>query len=221
MWTEELNQWTNHGPAEELSPRRALRELQAHMPGNAIVTTDVGNVVSTASSYLSFEHPRSFLAAMSWGNCGCAFPTGIGAKLARPERPVVVYVGDGAWGMSFGEVLTCVRQGIPITVVVLNNRQWGAEKRNQMDFFAARYTATDLENPDFSRVASAMGANGIRVDSLDQIGDALRTGITSDKITVIDISLTQQLAEPYRRDALRKPVRKLDKYQTLSLADRY
>jgi sulfoacetaldehyde acetyltransferase len=123
--------------------------------------------------------------------------------------------------MSFGEVLTCVRQGIPITVVVLNNRQWGAEKRNQMDFFAARYTATDLENPDFSRVASAMGANGIRVDSLDQIGDALRTGITSDKITVIDISLTQQLAEPYRRDALRKPVRKLDKYQALSLADRY
>jgi sulfoacetaldehyde acetyltransferase len=100
----------------------------------------VGNVVSTASSYLTFEQPRGFLAAMSWGNCGCAFPSGIGAKVAKPDRPVIVYVGDGAWGMSLGEVLTCVRQNIPVTVVVFNNGQWGAEKRNQMDFYAERYS---------------------------------------------------------------------------------
>ena len=220
-WTKELDDLTNRGPADALSPRRALRELQVHMPGNAIVTTDVGNVVSTASSYLTFERGRSFIAAMSWGNCGYAFPTGIGARLARPDRPVVAYVGDGAWGMSMGEVATCVRHHIPITVVVLNNRQWGAEKRNQMDFFNGRYSASDLENPDFARVATAMGATGIRVDAIDQIGDALRKGTQSEGITVIDIPLTQELAEPYRRDALRKPVRKLQKYKALSLADSY
>jgi sulfoacetaldehyde acetyltransferase len=220
-WTKELEEWTNRGPAGELSPRRVLGELQKAMPESAIVATDVGNVVSTASSYLMFEQPRSFLAAMSWGNCGCAFPTGIGAKVAKPDKPVIVYVGDGAWGMSMGEVLTCVRQSIPVTVVVFNNGQWGAEKRNQMDFYGERYTATLLDNPDFARVASAMGAHGIRIEAVDQIGDALRTGLASDKVTVVDIPLTQELAEPYRRDALRKPVRKLAKYRALSLAESY
>jgi sulfoacetaldehyde acetyltransferase len=221
LWARELEEWTNRGPAGELSPRRALRALQRAMPENAIVATDVGNVVSTASSYLTFERPRSYLGAMSWGNCGCAFPTAIGAKVGKPDAPVVAYVGDGAWGMSLGEVLTCVRQQIPVTVVVFNNGQWGAEKRNQMDFYGGRYTASLLENPDFGKVATAMGATGIREEAVDQIGDALLTALGSDRITVIDIPLTRELAPPYRRDALRKPVRKLDKYRALSLADSY
>jgi sulfoacetaldehyde acetyltransferase len=130
-------------------------------------------------------------------------------------------VGDGAWGMSMGEVLTCVRQQIPLAVVVFNNGQWGAERRNQLDFYGGRCTASLLENPDFSRVASAMGARGIRVETVDQISDALHDAIRSDRVTVIDIPLTRELAPPYRRDALRKPVRKLDKYKALSLADKY
>jgi sulfoacetaldehyde acetyltransferase len=77
--------------------------------------------------------------AMMFGNCGYAFPAILGCKVAAPERPGVAYVGDGAWGMSFGEILTCVREKIPVTAVVFNNQQWGAEKKNHVDFYSNRF----------------------------------------------------------------------------------
>ena len=123
-----------------------------------MVTTDIGNVCSVANSYLRFDAPNSFFAAMSFGNCGYAFPTAMGAKVAAPERPAVAYVGDGAWGMSLNEVLTCVRERIPATAVVFNNGQWGAEKKNQIDYYADRYVGTNLVNPSFAGIARAMGA---------------------------------------------------------------
>lgn len=122
--------------SDRIAPRAALRELQEAMPKDAIVSTDIGNVCSIANSYLRFNQPRSFLAAMSYGNCGYALPAAMGAKLAAPDRPVVAYVGDGAWGMSMPEVMTCLREEIPVTVVVFNNQQWGA--------------VTESPNPQFS-----------------------------------------------------------------------
>jgi thiamine pyrophosphate-dependent acetolactate synthase large subunit-like protein len=99
---------------------------------NAIVSTDIGNICSVSNSYLRFDRPRSFLAALSFGSCGFAFPAAMGAKVAAPDRPCVAYVGDGAWGMSMAEVMTCVRENIPVIAVVFNNEQWGAEKKNQV-----------------------------------------------------------------------------------------
>jgi sulfoacetaldehyde acetyltransferase len=150
---------------------------------------------------------------MSFGNCGYAFPTAIGAKVAAPDRPVVAYVGDGAWGMSLQETLTCVRENIPVTAVVFNNGQWGAEKKNQIDYYADRFVGTNLANPSFAEVARAMGANGIRVSSADEIGDALQTATSADVATVLEVVVNQELGEPFRRDALQKPVRHLAKYQ--------
>ena len=118
-----------------MHPRQMLRELEKAMPSDAMVSTDIGNICSVSNSYLRFNRPNSMFAAMSFGNCGYAFPTIIGAKVAAPERPAIAYVGDGAWGMSFGEILTCVREDIPVTAVVFNNEQWGAEKKNQVDFY--------------------------------------------------------------------------------------
>ncbi len=201
-----------------ISPRRALRELERAMPGNAMVTTDIGNVCSIANSYLRCEQPHSFFAAMSFGNCGYAFPTAMGAKLARPDRPAVAYVGDGAWGMSMAETMTCVRENIPVTAVVFNNAQWGAEKRNQIDFYADRYVGTNLANPSFAAIARAMGADGVAVDHPDQVGDALRQATSSERPTIIEIMLTQELGDPFRRDALKKPKRLLDKYKAYSVA---
>ena len=89
-----------------IPPRRALAQLAKALPRNAMVSTDIGNVCSVANSYLKFEQPLSFLAAMSWGNCGYAYPTALGAKVARPDRAAIAYVGDGAWGMSLAEVMT-------------------------------------------------------------------------------------------------------------------
>jgi sulfoacetaldehyde acetyltransferase len=216
-WESELNQW-GQGGGSPIPPRRALRELEKAMPKNAMVTTDIGNICSVSNSYLRFERPRSFFAAMSFGNCGYAFPTAIGAKVAAPDRPAVAYVGDGAWGMSLQETLTCVRENIPVTAVVFNNGQWGAEKKNQIDYYADRFVGTNLENPSFAAIARAMGAEGIAVEAPDQVGDAIKKAAASAKPTVIEIKVTQELGDPFRRDALKKPVRLLDKYKAYSVA---
>jgi len=211
-WEEEL-EGLSSGGGSPIPPRRCLRELEKALPEDAIVSTDIGNICSVSNSYLRFERPNSFLAAMSFGNCGYAFPTAMGAKVAAPDRPCIAYVGDGAWGMSLAEVMTCVREDIPVTAVVFHNGQWGAEKRNQIDFYDNRFVGSNLENPSFAEIARAMGARGVRVDAPDQVGDALREATASDRPTVLEIMVTQELGDPFRRDALRQPIRLLDKYK--------
>jgi len=199
-----------------IRPRQALRELEKAMPADAMVSTDIGNSCSVANGYLRFnEGTPSFLAAMTFGNCGYSIPTAMGAKVAAPERPAVAYVGDGAFGMSFNEMLTCMRENIPITVCVFHNRQWGAEKKNQVLWFGDRYVGTNLENPSFAEIARAMGAEGITVSDLDQVGPALQKGVEDQrngKTTVIEIMTTRELGDPFRRDAMKLPQRSLDKY---------
>ncbi len=230
-WERELDGWTHERdpfslemieqarrePGNWLHPRQVLRELERAMPPDAMVSTDIGNINSVANSYLRFERPRSMFAAMSFGNCGYAFPTIIGAKVAAPERPAIAYAGDGAWAMSMGETLTCVRHDIPVTAVVFHNRQWGAEKKNQVDFYDRRFVADELENPRFADVAKSMGAEGIVVDRIDDVGAALRKAVDLQmnfrRTCVVEILCTRELGDPFRRDALSRPVRFLDKYQ--------
>ncbi|OUS93883.1 sulfoacetaldehyde acetyltransferase [Rhodococcus sp. NCIMB 12038] len=230
-WEKELDEWTHERDpfsldmiAEQegeegnwLHPRQVLRELEKAMPEDVMVSTDIGNINSVANSYLRFEKPRSFLAPMSFGNCGYALPTVIGAKAAAPERPAIAYAGDGAWGMSLGEVMTAVRHDIPVTAVVFHNRQWGAEKKNQVDFYNRRFVAGELESESFAGIAQAMGAEGIVVDKLEEVGPALQRAVAAQmnegKTTVIEIMCTRELGDPFRRDALAKPVRLLDKYK--------
>jgi len=211
-WEDELNLWGQQD-GSPVSPRRILRELERAMPADAAVSTDIGNICSVANSYLRFRGDGRMLAAMSFGNCGYAWPVAIGAKVAAPDRPAVAYVGDGAWGMSLQETLTAVREDIPAVAVVFNNGQWGAEKKNQVDFYANRYVGTNLRNPSFAAVAEAMGANGIRVSRPDEIGDALRHAIDSGRPSVLEIMATEELGDPFRRDALKKPKRILQKYR--------
>jgi sulfoacetaldehyde acetyltransferase len=212
-WIAELANWHSPNKKGQIGPRRALAQLAKAMPRNAMVSTDIGNVCSVANSYLRFEQPLSFLAAMSWGNCGYAYPTALGAKVARPDRPAIAYVGDGAWGMSLAEVMTAVKEKIPAVAVVFNNGQWGAEKKNQIDYFENRFVGTNLANPDFSEVARVMGAEGYRVEHEDEVSDALKAALKSGKPSVVEIMLTQELGEPFRRDAFRKPRRLLPKYR--------
>jgi sulfoacetaldehyde acetyltransferase len=166
---------------------------------------------------VQFLFPRSFFAAMSFGNCGYAFPTIIGAKVAAPHRPAVSYAGDGAWGMSLMETMTCVRHDIPVTAVVFHNRQWGAEKKNQVDFYNRRFVAGELDNQSFAGIAKAMGAEGIVVDRLEDVGPALKKAIdlqmNEGKTCIIEIMCTRELGDPFRRDALSRPVRLLEKYK--------
>lgn len=216
-WIDELARKAKASTDDRIDPRTALAELDRAMPKHAMVSTNIGNVCSVANSYLHFEEPKSFLAAMSWGNCGYAMPTAMGAKVGCPDRPAIAYVGDGAWGMSLAETMTCVRENIPVVAVVFENQQWGAEQRNQIDFFDGRCVATNLDNPSFAEIARAMGASGISVGHAGQVGDALRAAVASEKPTVLQLQLTRELAEPFRRDAFKpQPVRLLDKYKALS-----
>lgn len=200
-----------------LHPRQVLRELEKAMPPRAMVSTDIGNICAVSNSYLRFEEPRSFFAPMSWGNCGYSLPTMIGAKAGAQDRPAIAYAGDGAWSMSMVEIMTAVRHDIPVTGVVFHNRQWGAEKKNQVDFYSRRFVADELINPSFADVARSMGAEGITVDRLEDVGPALTKAIDAQmndrKTTVIEIMCTRELGDPFRRDALSKPVRFLEKYR--------
>ncbi len=230
-WEEELSDWTNETDDfsiemikeaidEEdnwLHPRQVLRELEKAMPARAMVSTDIGNINSISNSYLRFEEPRSFFAAMSWGNCGYALPTIIGAKAAAPDRPAIAYAGDGAWAMSMSEIMTSVRHNIPVTAVVFHNRQWGAEKKNQVDFYGRRFVAGELDGEEnYSEIAKAMGAEGVRVDDLEEVGPALDEAIKNQMedgtTTVIEVMCTKELGAPFRKDALSTPVRYLKKY---------
>ncbi len=230
-WEKELDGWTHEKDAYSLDvideakkeggkwlhPRQVLRELERAMPPRVMVSTDIGNINSVANSYLRFEEPRSFFAPMSFGNCGYALPTIIGAKVAAPDRPAVAYAGDGAWGMSMVEIMTCVRHDIPVTAVVFHNRQWGAEKKNQVDFYNRRFVAGELDNQSFAGIARAMGAEAIVVDKLEDVGKALKKAVdlqmNERKTCVIEIMCTRELGDPFRRDALSKPVRFLEKYR--------
>jgi sulfoacetaldehyde acetyltransferase len=227
-WESELSQWTHERDPYSLEvaansrymhPREMLRGLEQALPENSMVSTDIGNICSVANSYLRFEKPRSMFAAMSFGNCGYAFPVICGAKVASPERPAFAYVGDGAWGISFNELLTCARERIGVTVIVFNNGQWGAEKKNHVDFYSRRYQGVNLDNPSWAAVALAFGCEGVTVERLTDIAPALRaaTAAQSDgKTTVLEMMVTQELGDPFRRDALSKPVRYLEKYRQFS-----
>jgi sulfoacetaldehyde acetyltransferase len=232
-WDAELDAWTHEKDAwsREVSkgssymhPRQMLRELERAMPADAMVSTDIGNICSVANSYLRFDRPRSMFAAMSFGNCGYAFPTIVGAKVAAPERPAIAYVGDGAWGMSFGELQTCVRESIPVTAVVFNNGQWGAEKKNHVDFYARRFVGVNLDQqPSWATVAKAMGADGQRIEKLSDVGPALRAAAKAQaegRTTVLELMVTRELGDPFRRDALALPARYLDKYRSTAATER-
>ncbi len=230
-WEEELDNWTHEKDAYSLDmieeqkgeegnwlhPRQVLRELEKAMPADVMVSTDIGNINSVANSYLRFEKPRSFFAPMSFGNCGYALPTIIGAKCAAPERPAISYAGDGAWAMSMMETLTSVRHNIPVTAVVFHNRQWGAEKKNQVDFYNRRFVADELGGESWTGIAQSMGAEGIVVDQLEDVGPALKKAIDAQmndgKTTIIEIMCTRELGDPFRKDALAKPIRFLEKYK--------
>lgn len=224
-WETELSGWTQEkdpfsieaaSNSQLMHPRQVLRELEKAMPSNAMVSTDIGNICSVSNSYLRFDAPRSMFAAMSFGNCGYAFPVICGAKFAAPDRPAIAYVGDGAWGISLNELLTCAREKLGVTVVLFNNAQWGAEKKNQVDFYSHRFEGVNLVNPSWAGIAQAFGCDGVTVQRLEDVGPALQSAIRAQaqgRTTVIEMMVTQELGDPFRRDALSKPIRHLAKYK--------
>ena len=221
IWDDEMKGWNSSNQSAPMHPRRFHAEWTRALPEDTIVATDIGNNASMINGYLKFEGIRRHISALSWGNCGFAYGAAMGCKLARPDAPVIAFQGDGAYGISgVQEVMTAVREKIPVIAIVATNYEWGAEKKNQIDFYGNRFVGANIpENPDYARLAEDMGAKGIRIDHPDQVGDAVREAIASGQPTVINAIVQggeEVLAEPFRRDALALPVRYLDKYAHLN-----
>ncbi len=222
IWGTELDEWSASSQSSPMHPRRFHKEWTRALPKDAIVATDIGNNSSMINAYLKFEGIRQHISALSWGNCGFAYGAAMGCKIGKPDTPVIAFQGDGAYGISgLSEVMTAVREDIPVIALVATNDEWGAEKKNQVDFFDNRYIGTNLPgNPDYAKLAEDMGALGIRIDHPDQVGDAIQTAISSGRPCVINALVQggkEVLADPFRRDALNMPKRYLDKYAHLNL----
>lgn len=199
--------------AKPISPRRAVYEISRVMPNDAIVVTDIGNVIGAAGAYLKFRKPGRHIAALGYGGCGAGLGLAMGAKVGCPDQPVVALIGDGSWGFSLVDVLTAAQQNIPMVSIILDNSQWGAEKRNQVEFYENRFVGTNLKNPDFAQIASLMGADAIRVEDPNDVGEALRSAIAKNNVSVLHLILdSNELGEAYRRDALKAPRRVFPRY---------
>ena len=197
---------------QKMSPRMAWRAIQSALPKEAIISSDIGNNCAIGNAYPTFEAGRKYLAPGLFGPCGYGFPAILGAKIGCPDVPVVGFAGDGAFGISMNEMVSVSREDWPaITMVIFRNYQWGAEKRNTTLWFDDNFVGTELaQDVDYSAIARACGVVGVQVSSMDDLTDALDTAIKAQmnegKTTFIEVLLNQELGEPFRRDAMKKPV---------------
>lgn len=211
-WASELEEMSNID-SQVMHPRRALKELSGAIPKDAVVVLDIGNVSGTAGAYINPAAAGQYVGPGSLGGIGVSYPTAMGVKMACPDRPVCCIIGDGSWSMTMQEVMTAVSEKVPFVTVLMNNGVYGAERRNQYDFFKERYFWTALENPDFSEIASQMGAYSRRVHKPEELAPALAEAFAANRPAVIEVMIDGKvLSEPYRRDALKPPVRHLKRY---------
>ncbi len=206
------NERARNAKPDWMSPRMAWRAIQAALPKEAIISSDIGNNCAIGNAYPTFEQGRKYLAPGLFGPCGYGFPAITGAKIGNPDTPVVGFAGDGAFGISMNEMTAVGRKEWPaITMVVFRNYQWGAEKRNTTLWYQDNFVGTELD-PDvsYAKIAEACGLKGVQVKTMDEltaaldkaVEDQMKHGVT----TFIEALINQELGEPFRRDAMKAPV---------------
>jgi len=196
---------------DRMSPRQAWRAIQAALPEEVIISSDIGNNCAIGNAYPTFEKGRKYLAPGLFGPCGYGFPSILGAKIGCPDTPVVGFAGDGAFGISMNEMSSCARKEWPaITMVIFRNYQWGAEKRNSILWFDDNFVGTELDPElSYAKVADACGLKGITAKTMEETSKAIKEGCENQKkgiTTFVEVILNQELGEPFRRDAMKKPV---------------
>jgi sulfoacetaldehyde acetyltransferase len=207
--------WNQRARADKpdwMSPRMAWRAIQSALPRDAIISSDIGNNCAIGNAYPSFEAGRKYLAPGLFGPCGYGLPSIIGAKIGCPDTPVVGFAGDGAFGIAVTELTAIGRPEWPaITMVVFRNYQWGAEKRNSTLWYDDNFVGTELdEQVSYAGIARACGLLGVQAKTMDELRAALTTAIEDQmqhgRTTLIEALINQELGEPFRRDAMKKPV---------------
>ena len=197
---------------QKITARMAWRAIKKALPENAIISSDIGNNCAIGNAYPTFEAGRKYLAPGMFGPCGYGFPSILGAKIAQPDVPVVGFAGDGAFGISMNEMTACGRDGWPaITMIIFRNYQWGAEKRNTTLWFDDNFVGTELDlDVSYAGIARACGLEGVQATSMNDLTEKLSAAIKAQmeegKTTFIEVLTNQELGEPFRRDAMKKPV---------------
>lgn len=195
-----------------LSPRKAWRAIQAALPREAIISSDIGNNCAIGNAYPSFEAGRKYLAPGLFGPCGYGLPAIVGAKIGCPDTPVVGFAGDGAFGIAVTELTAIGRSEWPaITMVVFRNYQWGAEKRNSTLWYDDNFVGTELDdNVSYAAIAKACGLQGEVARTMDELTEkldaAVKDQMDNGRTTLVEVLINQELGEPFRRDAMKKPV---------------
>ena len=206
------NQRARDDKPDWMSPRMAWRAIQAALPKEAIISSDIGNNCAIGNAYPSFEEGRKYLAPGLFGPCGYGLPAVVGAKIGCPDTPVVGFSGDGAFGIAVNELTAIGRGEWPaVTQIVFRNYQWGAEKRNSTLWFDDNFVGTELDQQvSYAGIAQACGLKGVIARTQDELTAALNQAIIDQKngvTTLIEAMINQELGEPFRRDAMKKPVR--------------
>ncbi|WCR11106.1 sulfoacetaldehyde acetyltransferase [Paracoccus stylophorae] len=208
----EWNAEARERDSDLMSPRQAWRAIMQAVPEDAIVSSDIGNNCAIGNAYPTFEQGRKYLAPGLFGPCGYGFPAILGAKIANPDTPVVGFAGDGAFGISMNEMTACGRDDWPaITMVIFRNYQWGAEKRNTTLWYDNNFVGTELDrDTNYAEIAKACGVHGVQVRGTEELTEELHNAIErqmkNGETTFIEVLLNQELGEPFRRDAMKKPV---------------
>ena len=187
-----------------LKPRRIYAEMRRVIPSDTIMVLDAGACPAYGYDRLEFRNPRTFITPLDLGGLGFAFPEGLGAKLGRPESPVIAIHGDGGFLFNVQELETAVRERIPIVTVVMNNNEWGSEKAYQQALFGGRLVGADITNPRFDKLAELFGANGFYVDRAEDVGDVLQSALKSELPSIIEIPVDpKELPAPVILDSQR------------------
>jgi len=175
--------------AKPIKPQRVYAELRRVLPAGTIVALDAGAAPAYGYDRLRFDRPRTLLTPLDLGGLGFAFPVALGAKLGRPDAPVLAIHGDGGFLMNAQEIETAVRHGINAVTLVMNNNCWGSEKAYQRHFYDGRYIGCDIGNPRYDEYARLFGAEGYYVDHPDQIGDVFKAALTCGKPAIVEIPI--------------------------------
>jgi acetolactate synthase-1/2/3 large subunit/sulfoacetaldehyde acetyltransferase len=172
-----------------MKPQRVYAELRRVLPADTIVALDAGAAPAYGYDRLHFSTPRTFLTPLDLGGLGFAFPEALGAKLGRPDAPVVAIHGDGGFLMNAQEIETAVRHHINAVTIVMNNNCWGSEKAYQKAFYNERYIGCDIGNPRYDEYARLFGAAGFYVEHPDQVGDVMKAALNAGKPAIVEIPI--------------------------------
>ena len=187
-----------------MHPRRALAEIRAALPEDAIVTLDTGNACLQAADRLAHYRTPGLITPLDFGLVGFGYAAALGAQAAAPDRPVISVIGDGGFGYTMAEVTTAVRYGLPVVAVVLDNGAWGAEKAYQQSFFGGRLLGAEIDTPPLDRFAELCGAAGYAVSEPDALCPALTDAVAAKAPAVIHVKIDPKALSPLRKDLFKR-----------------